>query len=268
MANFDVICPDHYPMKCNLSQADKDYLITKEKIKAFLIFRYSDQDDWIQPALERYFNERTWRLFNAGKEGGTGTKYCNVCRYALSSDFGIVSLTPFSYNVYQEIGLMQGLQKPLIYLLNPEKLNIKNGVKLPFDIDDQIYIEHHDAKTLLKGLDNKIQLITDKLILASGFDVSQRGILKDKYNNLSDRAKDLLKRLILEGDPTFLPDDQFDQWITGDLQFDSDSIEELRSKRFILSKIVTAGQHYKHITQLNEPYIKYLNEFLWEKISK
>jgi hypothetical protein len=44
MANFDIVCPDHYPMKCNLSQADKDYLLTNEKYKAFFIFQYKNQD--------------------------------------------------------------------------------------------------------------------------------------------------------------------------------------------------------------------------------
>ena len=159
MANFDIICPDHYPMKCNLSQADKDSLLTEEKYKAFFIFQYKKQDDWIQPTLEKYFNERTWRLFNAGKEGGTGTKFCNVCRYALASDFGIASLIPLNYNVYQEIGLMQGLQKPIIYLYNPNHIDVEKGMKLPFDIDDQIYIEHSDSKTLLDGFNNKISFI-------------------------------------------------------------------------------------------------------------
>ncbi len=126
-------------MKCNLSPADKSYLLTPEKYKAFFIFQYKNQDAWLEPTLERYFGERTWRLFNAGKEGGTGTKFCNVCRYALASNFGIVSLTPFNFNVFQEIGLMQGAQKQLLYLLNPERkgseLKEKDLDKLPFDID-------------------------------------------------------------------------------------------------------------------------------------
>jgi len=136
MDKFNTTCSDHYPMKCNLSPADKAYLLTAETYKAFFILQYKNQDSWLVPTLERYFNERTWRLFNAGNEGGTGTKFCNVCRYALASDFGVVSLTPLNYNVFQEIGLMQGLQKPLLYLLNP-----KHKDKLPFDIDDQIYVE-------------------------------------------------------------------------------------------------------------------------------
>ena len=177
MSKFDVICPDHYPMKCNLSPADKDYLMTPEKYKAFFIFQYRDQDVWLQPTIERYFSERTWRLFNAGKEGGMGTKFCNVCRYALAADFGIVSLTPLNHNVFQEIGLMQGLEKPLLYLLNPHHKN-----KLPFDLDDQIYIEHTDEKSLVKGMDNKMTLLLDKLLLLSGFFSDQRELIKSKLS--------------------------------------------------------------------------------------
>jgi len=123
MERFNRRCPDHFPMKCNLSPADKAYLMTEEKYKGFFIFQYRNQDEWLQPTIDRYFNERTWRLYNAGLEGGTGTKYCNVCRYALAADFGLASLTPLNYNVFQEIGLMHGLQKPVLYLLNPRRLN-------------------------------------------------------------------------------------------------------------------------------------------------
>ena len=96
MEKFDVRCSDHHPMKCNLSKADKDYLMTPEKYKAFFIFQYKKQDEWLQPTLERYFKERTWRLYNAGLEGGIGTKFCNICRYALAADFGIASLIPLN----------------------------------------------------------------------------------------------------------------------------------------------------------------------------
>ncbi len=123
MERFNRRWPDHFPMKCNLSPADKAYLMTEEKYKGFFIFQYRNQDEWLQPTIDRYFNERTWRLYNADIEGGTGTKYCNVCRYALAADFGLASLTPLNYNVFQEIGLMHGLQKPVLYLLNPRRLN-------------------------------------------------------------------------------------------------------------------------------------------------
>ena len=194
MEKFNIRCPDHYPMKCNLSQADKDYLMTPEKYKAFFIFQYREQDDWLEKTLESYFMQRTWRLFNAGKEGGTGTKFCNICRYALASDFGLASLTPLNYNVFQEIGLMQGLQKPVLYLLNPNRKE-----KLPFDIDDQIYIEHRNGETLEQGLDNKIPLLLDKLQLLSGFESERRERIRKKVDKLGPDARELLKGFVLEG---------------------------------------------------------------------
>ncbi len=51
MSKFNIICPDHYPMKCNLSPADRDYLLTPEKYKAFFIFQYKVQDR-VHPANE------------------------------------------------------------------------------------------------------------------------------------------------------------------------------------------------------------------------
>jgi len=91
MDKFNVLCPDHYPMKCNLPPVDREYLMSDEKYKAFFIFQYTGQDFWLQSTMENYFNKRNWRLFNAGKEGGTGTKFCKVCRFALAADFGVAS---------------------------------------------------------------------------------------------------------------------------------------------------------------------------------
>lgn len=48
-------------MRCNLSPADKDYLLSKEKYKAFFIFQYKDQDEWLSPTIENYFNTFSYR---------------------------------------------------------------------------------------------------------------------------------------------------------------------------------------------------------------
>ena len=64
MGEFNVLCPDHYPMKCNLTKVDKDHLLTPEKYKAFFIFQYRKQDDWLEPTLKRYFGET---LYSNGK---------------------------------------------------------------------------------------------------------------------------------------------------------------------------------------------------------
>jgi hypothetical protein len=258
MDKFNVKCSDHFPMKCNLSIADKDYLLTPEKYKAFFIYQYKEQDEWLQPTLERYFNERTWRLYNAGLEGGLGTKFCNVCRYALAADFGIASLTPFNYNVFQEIGLMQGLQKPVLYVLNPKKKE-----KLPFDIDDQIYVEHTDTKTLERGLNNKISLIIDKVQLLSGFEKDQKDMVKKKVDRLSLEAKKLLKRLLLEG-PFSLKADSFDDFVNSQFKAAYGLIRQLKEKRFIIDEPVIQGSNTIWIRKFNNHYGKYLEDILWE----
>jgi hypothetical protein len=259
MADFNILCPDHYPMKCNLSKADKDSLLTPQKYKGFLIFQYKSQDEWLEPTLRRYFGERTWRLYNAGLEEGTGTKFCNVCRYALASDFGIASLTPLNHNVFQEIGLMLGLQKPLLYLLNPKRKNELPDGKLPFDMDDQIYIEHTDGTSLEKGLDNKIGLLLEKVRLLSGFERDQREHVKEKLLKLSPQAKELLKLLVLEGETEMARDD-FRKWVDRRLG-KADSLSELNEQRFVVGIRTSADLI---ITRLNAAYLKYLEELLWE----
>ncbi|KAF0144351.1 MAG: hypothetical protein FD156_1902 [Nitrospirae bacterium] len=260
MGKFNFICPDHYPMKCNLSSPDKDYLLTPEKYKAFFIFQYRDQDKWLQPTIERYFSERTWRLFNADKEGGTGTKFCNICRYALASDFGIVSLTPLNYNVFQETGLMQGLKKPLIFLLNPGQKE-----KLPFDIDDQIYIEHTDAKSLLGGLDNKIPLLLDKLLLLTGFETEQKALIVEKLKSISPKAKNLLKRFVLEGKFSFRSDtgSDLDKWVDETREWKVAHLRELEVCRFIITETESGGTRTLQFKRFNEPYRKFLEELLF-----
>jgi hypothetical protein len=261
MERFNVICPDHYPMKCNLSKADKDYILTHEAYKAFFIFQYRGQDEWLEPAVERYFSERTWRLFNASKESGTGTKFCNICRYALGADFGIVSLTPLNHNVFQEVGLMQGFQKPLLYLLNPKRKD-----KLPFDIDDQIYIRHTDQESLESGLDSKMRLLLEKVRLASGFETEQKNVLRDKITNLTPEAKELLKKLVLQGRLRFRVDenDDFTSWVKNSLKMNPELVKELKEERFIVDETQSGGTRTITIRMLNEPWREYLEELIWE----
>jgi len=194
MANLDVKCPYHNPMKCNLSPADKEYLETPEKYKAFFILQYNDNDPYLETVLEKYFNDRTWRLFNAGKEAGQGAKFCNVCRYALASDFGIACLTPLNHNVFQEIGLMMGLQKPVLYLHNPNRLK----GKLPFDIDDQIYVEYTSKDELERKLEKKIEYIIEKVELFSEYQKRFRESLQQKVDKLEPNELELLKIFLIE----------------------------------------------------------------------
>ncbi len=195
MASFDVKCPDHYPMKCNLSPADKENLVTEEKYKAFYIAQYEGNDEYLEPVLINYFENRTWRLFNAGKEAGSGTKFCKVCRFALASDFGIASLSPLNYNAFQEIGLMQGLQKPLLYLYNPTQLGKE---KLPFDVDCQIYIKHTSREELEQKLDKEMGPLIDKVELYSEFEKRFRESVQQKVDSLTPDELKLLKLFLIE----------------------------------------------------------------------
>ena len=255
-------------MKCNLSPADKDFLLTPQKIKAFFILQYKDQDGWVIPTMESYFTERTWRLFNASKEEGTGTKFCNICRYALASDFGIVFLTPLNFNVFQEIGLMQGLQKQLLYILNPERLEPK---KLPFDIDDKIYIEQTNKSSLVDGLNKKIPLIIEKIQLLSGFESEKRKYVKEKLAKLDDAAKGILKILIFEGPRKFVQmgasRGEMHSFITQHLKILSaeKSMQELFNSHFILQETKEGfSGSPEFYWYLNESYRKQLEELLWE----
>jgi hypothetical protein len=252
-------------MKCNLSPADKDYLITPEKYKAFFIFQYTQQDQWLEPTLQRYFSERTWRLFNAGKEGGTGTKFCNVCRYALAADFAIASLTHLNHNVFQEIGLMQGLQKPILYVLNPERRGME---KLPFDMDDQIYTEHTNSSSLEQGLSNKMPLLLNKLQLITGYSTELKRLLGSKINKLSEPAVSLLKRILLEGGFRF-PQEDLVNWVTNaraadeTANFEFKHLQELQQLRFIIDVIESGGTKTLHLKEFNEPHRKYLEQLLF-----
>lgn len=264
MERFNIKCPDHYPMKCSLSPADKDYLLTSEKYKAFFIFQYKSQDEWLSPTMESYFSSRTWRLFNAGKEAGSGTKFCNICRFALASDFGVVSLTPLNYNVFQEVGLMEGLQKPLLYILNPERL-IDNNNKLPFDIDDQIYIEHKDKETLISGLDKNIPLLLDKIQLLSGSESEKRKYIKNKLEALSKGAREILKVVYFEGTNKFsIKTNELKEFVRKHPQLDIQFLKELTINRFIVVEAMSAGTSTLYNHKLNESYLKYLGELLWE----
>jgi len=261
MERFNVICPDHYPMRCNLSNADKEHLSTKEKYKAFFILQYRDQDDWLIPTMENYFSKRTWKLFNAGKESGTGTKFCKICRYALASDFGIVSLTPLNYNAFQENGLMQGLQKPVLYLLNPDWIK-KNNAELPFDIDDQIYISHIDRDSLVAGLDREMPLLIDKVKLRSGFETEKKKHIKGKVDSLSKMARETLTFLLVEGEMEF-EESTIDAYVTEMFQ-DVQGLRELKSKKLVIKKTKSGGSMLIAYWTINENYRKYLEEILWD----
>ena len=155
---------------------------------------------------------------------------------------------------------MQGLQKPLLYLLNPERKE-----ELPFDIDDQIYIRHTDDESLEDELNKKMPLLIEKVLLLSGFQSEQRNLIQIKLNKLSPDAKELLKRLVLEGHLVFRIDekDELIEWIQKSLDLEARYIKELLTQRFIVDETMSGGTRTIKIRKLNDHYRKYLEELLF-----
>lgn len=142
-------------------------------------------------------------------------------------------------------------------------LNPKRKQTLPFDIDDQIYVEHTDKSTLVKGLDNKLPLIIKKVQLLTGYESDQGELVRKKYNALDPEAKELLKRLVLEG-PIELEVGDFEKLISNDLQLNTSHQNELRRERFIVDKVIYMGAKRIQYRRLNEIFWKHLIEILWE----
>ncbi len=112
----------------------------------------------------------------------------------MAADFGIACLTPLNNNVFQEIGLMQGLQKPVLYLCNTER----KQRKLPFDVDDQIYIPYTSREELEQKLEKEIEYVIDKVELYSRFEKLFRESLLQKVNALDSEKLRMLKYFLLE----------------------------------------------------------------------
>ena len=142
-------------------------------------------------------------------------------------------------------------------------LNPKRKQTLPFDIDDQIYVEHTDKSTLVKGLDNKLPLVIRKVQLLTGYESDQRELVRKKYNALDPEAKELLKRLVLEG-PIELEVGDFEKLISMELQLNTSHQNELRRERFIVDKVIYMGAKRIQYRRLNEIFWKHLIEILGE----
>ena len=155
---------------------------------------------------------------------------------------------------------MQGFQKPLIYLLNPEYKE-----KLPFDIDDQIYVKHTDCESLTAGLDKKMPLLIDKVLLLTGFQSEEREGIRLKLSNLSPEAVFLLKRFLLEGRFSFRTDevDTLDEWVNATNKWSIKHLRELEKERFIITDTESGGSRTLKFKRFNEPYRSYLQEFLF-----
>jgi len=148
-------------------------------------------------------------------------------------------------------------------LVNPDRKRKLPKGKLPFDIDDQIYVEHTDAKSLEKEMDKKIGLLIDKVRLLSGFESAQKNMVKSKLDLTTDEVKELLKRIVLMG-PFRLTYGKFKKLIESDFGMDLKYYNELIQNRFIVDEYDSWGDAKGRYRCLHEPYRKHLEEILWQ----
>ncbi|HEC67171.1 MAG TPA: hypothetical protein ENI23_17985 [bacterium] len=195
MANYDAICPIRYPMKCNLLPVDKEALEGPGKYTAFFMYQFKGSDPYLKESIREYFKSPKAHLLDAEDEPATGQKLCKICRLILAADFGVASLSPPNLNVFMEVGMLLGVGKPVLYLLNPRKLRPED---IPFDLSGEIVIKHTSSKQLNGGLEKEAPLFLEKVRLYSEFQREFRKTVKEKLNKLEDKEKKMLRWLLLE----------------------------------------------------------------------
>jgi hypothetical protein len=200
MAEFNLRCQTSYPKRCDLLIAEKERLEGPEKYKGFLMYQFDDNDDYLKDAIKEYFKNPLYFVYDADDIRGQGVKFCKICKLAQASDFGIAVLSPENENVFMEVGLLIGMGKPCLYIVNESKLKCKDIKKLPFDISDQILVKYDCKKKLLSEIEKEAPIFTMKVQLVSGYEKAVRENIKERLNRLSTRAKEVLKRFVSLGE--------------------------------------------------------------------
>jgi len=195
MGNYDAVCPIKYPLKCNLLPVEREALEGPGKYTAFFMYQFKDGDLYLKESIRRYFKSPVAHLLDADELPGTGAKLCKICRLILAADFGVASLTPLNYNVFMEVGMLLGVGKPVLHLVNPR---ICKSEDLPFDLSGEIVIEHTSSEELNNRLHTQVPLFLEKVRLYSEFQRKFRKIVKEKLNKLEDKEKEMLRWLLLE----------------------------------------------------------------------
>ena len=199
MAGFEFTCPLKPPVKCELPASDIDHLEGEEKYKAFFMYQFDEQDDYLVEAIETSFSGPEYRVFNAAKEPATGVKLCKICRLALASNFGIACLSPMNLNVFQEVGLMLGMEKPVLYLVNPNQLRNGRIKDLPFDLQQEILIVFRTKEELDNGLAREKGQFLKKVQIYTHFVLEFRNSIKERIEQLDEHKLNILKCLAIEG---------------------------------------------------------------------
>ena len=162
MGNYDAICPIRYPLKCNLLPVEREALEGPGKYTAFFMYQFKDNDPYLKESIRRYFKSPVAHLLDAEELPGTGAKLCKICRLILAADFGVASLTPLNFNVFMEVGMLLGVGKPVLQLVNPR---ICKPQDLPFDLSGEIVVEHTSSEELNDGLHTQVPLFLEKVRL-------------------------------------------------------------------------------------------------------
>lgn len=165
------------------------------------MYQFEGQKDYVISKIKEFFTPPLYYLYDAQQQPGLGIKFCKICRLALASDFGIASITPLNYNVFLEIGLMQGLGKPVMYLVDRTfSHNGQRGAKaIPFDLSDQMVIEHETAEELFMKLEKESSLFVEKVQLSTVYEKEFIDFVRKKINAFElSETKKLLKCFVTE----------------------------------------------------------------------
>lgn len=205
LGEFRLKCPKNYPLNCTLLVSEKESLERTEKFKAFLMYQFNGQDSYLVETIKSYFHTPTYYVFDAREEAGLGVKICKICRLALACDFGIAVITPLNHNVFLEVGFLMGLGKKSVYIVSRNILEKEHKTinDLPFDLSDQLVIEHSSEEELLNKLEKEIPQFIEPIEKITGYDKRFREYMKEKLQALKQVSKkghamDLLKLFILE----------------------------------------------------------------------
>lgn len=201
MATFNLRCPKNYPRHCNLLENEKEHLERSEKYKAFLMYQFSGQDDYLVDTIKSFFHSPTYHVFDASQEAGLGIKICKICRLVQASDFGIMVLTPENPNAYLETGMMMGMGKRNLYVASRNILKAQNKTlkDIAFDLSDQLIIEHGDATELLQKLEKEIPPFIANVMIGTAYEREQRAYWLQVYNQMTPEQQAVLEFLIVLG---------------------------------------------------------------------
>ena len=200
MAEFNLRCQMRFPKRCDLPIAEKERLEGPEKYKAFLMYQFKDNDGYLKDTIKEYLKSPLYFVYDTDDVRGTGVKFCKICKLAQACDFGIAVLSPENENVFMEVGLLVGMGKPCLYVVNESRLKDKDIKKLPFDISDQIVIKYDSKEKLLSELEKEVPIFMMKVQLVSGYEKALRENIKERLNRLPLKAKEVLKRFVSLGE--------------------------------------------------------------------